>query len=201
MVICKSLFFFNKYLGSMTNNGACCPPSWSGSFQVHQTVGGRAKVARRAGIARESLEFQEHKSWRHCLNCKIPHSIEKKTSINITNMFLSHMIVWTCCYSLKRSNTGQNYREKIKKRGDYPKFLIMEREINLTNTRERIISMRYSIWRNFDELNMKGMHQDRKNHIQICIKTLQELLMLSSVTINCQVTKIVINQGSQLSVL
>ena len=32
-------------------------------------------------------------------------------------------------------------------------------------------------------------------------KTLQELRMLSSVTINCQVTKIVINPGSQLSVL
>ena len=32
-------------------------------------------------------------------------------------------------------------------------------------------------------------------------KTSQELRMLSSVTINCQVTKIVINPGSQLSVL
>ena len=32
-------------------------------------------------------------------------------------------------------------------------------------------------------------------------KTLQELRMLSSVTINCQVTKIVINPGYQLSVL
>ena len=31
------------------------------------------------------------------------------------------------------------------------------------------------------------------------IKTSQELRMLSSVTINCQVTKIVINPGSQLS--
>ena len=30
---------------------------------------------------------------------------------------------------------------------------------------------------------------------------MQELRMLSSVTINCQVTKIVINPGSQLSVL
>ena len=32
-------------------------------------------------------------------------------------------------------------------------------------------------------------------------KTLQELRMLSSVTINCQVTKIVINPDSHLSVL
>ena len=32
-------------------------------------------------------------------------------------------------------------------------------------------------------------------------QTSQELRMLSSVTINCQVTKIVINPGSQLSVL
>ena len=32
-------------------------------------------------------------------------------------------------------------------------------------------------------------------------KTLQELRMLSSVTVNCQVTKIVMNSGSQLSEL
>ena len=32
-------------------------------------------------------------------------------------------------------------------------------------------------------------------------ETSQELRMLSSVTINCQVTKIVMNPGSQLSVL
>ena len=32
-------------------------------------------------------------------------------------------------------------------------------------------------------------------------KTLQELRLLSSVTINCQVTKIVMNSGSQLSEL
>ena len=35
----------------------------------------------------------------------------------------------------------------------------------------------------------------------IPIKTSQELRMLSSVTINCQVTNIVINPGSQLSIL
>ena len=32
-----------------------------------------------------------------------------------------------------------------------------------------------------------------------CPKTLQELRMLSSVTINCQVTKIVMNSGSRFS--
>ena len=36
---------------------------------------------------------------------------------------------------------------------------------------------------------------------QTCHQTSQELRMLSSVTINCQVTKIVMNSGSQLSVL
>ena len=33
------------------------------------------------------------------------------------------------------------------------------------------------------------------------VETLQDLRMVSSVTINCQVTQIVINPGSQLSVL
>ena len=33
------------------------------------------------------------------------------------------------------------------------------------------------------------------------VKTSQELRMLSSVTINCQITKIVMNSGSQLSEL
>ena len=37
--------------------------------------------------------------------------------------------------------------------------------------------------------------------LHVYIKTSQELRMLSSVTINCQVTKIVMNPGSQLSVL
>ena len=35
----------------------------------------------------------------------------------------------------------------------------------------------------------------------ICFQTSQELRMLSSVTINCQITKIVMNSGSQLSEL
>ena len=35
--------------------------------------------------------------------------------------------------------------------------------------------------------------------MSLCVQTSQELRMLSSVTINCQVTKIVINPGSQLS--
>ena len=38
-------------------------------------------------------------------------------------------------------------------------------------------------------------------YCQIAKKTLQELRMLSSVTINCQVKKIVMNSGSQLSEL
>ena len=37
--------------------------------------------------------------------------------------------------------------------------------------------------------------------VQMLNKTSQELRMLSSVTINCQVTKIVMNSGSQLSEL
>ena len=36
---------------------------------------------------------------------------------------------------------------------------------------------------------------------QATLKTAQELLMLSSVTLNCQVTKVVMNLGSQLSEL
>ena len=40
-----------------------------------------------------------------------------------------------------------------------------------------------------------------ENETQMLLKTSQELRMLSSVTINCQVTKFVINPGSQLSVL
>ena len=42
----------------------------------------------------------------------------------------------------------------------------------------------------------------KKCHIihHVC-KTLQELRMLSNVTLNCQVTKIVMNSGSQLSEL
>ena len=51
-------------------------------------------------------------------------------------------------------------------------------------------------------------HQHHRPNTQNCwdslefsIKTSQELRMLSSVAINCQVAKIVINPGSQLSVL
>ena len=52
------------------------------------------------------------------------------------------------------------------------------------------------------------MHRGKKDeHIspsvltKLVLKTSQELRMLSSVTINCQVTKIVMNSGPQLSVL
>ena len=38
-----------------------------------------------------------------------------------------------------------------------------------------------------------------ENLLECLLKTSQELRMLSSVTLNCQVTKIVMNSGSQLS--
>ena len=41
---------------------------------------------------------------------------------------------------------------------------------------------------------MKNIVESESN-----IKTSQELRMLSSVTLNCQVTKIIMNSGSQLS--
>ena len=49
----------------------------------------------------------------------------------------------------------------------------------------------------FAKQNTKYAKQNTKHPKQ----TSQELRMLSSVTINCQVTKIVINPGTQLSVL
>ena len=39
------------------------------------------------------------------------------------------------------------------------------------------------------------------SQVKIGLKTSQELRMLSSVTVDCQVTKIVMNPGSQLSEL
>ena len=42
---------------------------------------------------------------------------------------------------------------------------------------------------------------NKNDKYEVYTKTSQELQMLSSVTINCQVAKIVINPGSQLSVL
>ena len=57
----------------------------------------------------------------------------------------------------------------------------------------------------------KGLHAKKKTarlwvtfavvFIVVLAKTSQELRMLSSVTINCQITKIVMNSGSQLSEL
>ena len=45
-------------------------------------------------------------------------------------------------------------------------------------------------------------HLEKECSVEVDInKTLQDLRMLSSVTINCQVTKIVMNSGSQLSEL
>ena len=43
-----------------------------------------------------------------------------------------------------------------------------------------------------------GKKERKSGHF---LKTSQELRMLSSVTINCQITKIVMNSGSQLSEL
>ena len=52
------------------------------------------------------------------------------------------------------------------------------------------------------QLNINQMLEGNINqHNRVRLKSSQELRMLSSVTINCQVTKIVINPGSQLSVL
>ena len=45
------------------------------------------------------------------------------------------------------------------------------------------------------------MNTRRRTYFNTEIKTLQELRMLSSVTLNCQVTKIVMDSGSQLSEL
>ena len=42
---------------------------------------------------------------------------------------------------------------------------------------------------------------DESENGLMVLKTLQELRMLSSVTLDCRVTKIVMNSGSQLSVL
>ena len=46
----------------------------------------------------------------------------------------------------------------------------------------------------------KVVEQVNRKFTSVGQQTSQELRMLSSVTINCQVTKIVINQSSQLSV-
>ena len=49
-------------------------------------------------------------------------------------------------------------------------------------------------WTQHSPLRRRILH----GNVSKC-KTLQELRMLSSVTINCQITKIVMNSGSQLS--
>ena len=50
-------------------------------------------------------------------------------------------------------------------------------------------------------LRQPFLNSHRGNKFQFDLKTSQELRILSSVTINCQVTKIVMNSGSQLSEL
>ena len=51
------------------------------------------------------------------------------------------------------------------------------------------------------EMEIEHKREFIQHSNQGCIKTSQELRMLSSVTINCQVTNIVMNSGSQLSEL
>ena len=46
-----------------------------------------------------------------------------------------------------------------------------------------------------------GVLEPKETQLDRILKTSQELRMLSSVTINCQVTKIVMNSGSQFSEL
>ena len=73
-------------------------------------------------------------------------------------------------------------------------------------------SMLFKVWPTFScQLhrivhNMQYAYDDGvSDHLaesgQLVLETSQELQMLSSVTINCQVTKIVMNSGSQLSEL
>ena len=51
--------------------------------------------------------------------------------------------------------------------------------------------------------SQSGFTRNTTNHSNrvVSVKTSQELRMLSNVTLNCQVTKIVMNSGSQLSEL
>ena len=51
------------------------------------------------------------------------------------------------------------------------------------------------------ELHLMVNDSQNDGHLLLFKQTSQELRMLSSVTINCQVTKIVMNSGSQLSEL
>ena len=50
----------------------------------------------------------------------------------------------------------------------------------------------------FSQINQKKISQIHKKNLVKLTKTSQELRMLSSVTLDCQVTKIVMNSGSQL---
>ena len=56
---------------------------------------------------------------------------------------------------------------------------------------------------NLDFVSVSQSYNTTEQVIQLCQyhKTSQELRMLSSVTINCQITKLVMNSGSQLSEL
>ena len=67
-----------------------------------------------------------------------------------------------------------------------------------------ICSMTFGIIGDYSLYTNEPFEEEKRIHcFIICFetKTSQELRMLSSVTINCQVTKIVVNLGSQLSAL
>ena len=65
-----------------------------------------------------------------------------------------------------------------------------------SNTQCRSLVIGVVRWVSRDELKISSSVL-----IVLLQQTLQELRMLSSVTINCQITKIVMNSGSQLSEL
>ena len=66
--------------------------------------------------------------------------------------------------------------------------------------RKHVVQIRKKIKNNFEWFTSNINVEYWEVGEDIIRKTLQELQMLSSVKINCQVTKIVINPGSQLSV-
>ena len=85
---------------------------------------------------------------------------------------------------LQNTRTGQFSREKVSTR-----ISIFKTGVLLTEDDGRDVYIKTTLrWRAHDQ-------------IYIHLQTSQELRMLSSVTINCQLTKIVMNSGSQLSEL
>ena len=62
-------------------------------------------------------------------------------------------------------------------------------------------SLELAIWIQFIRIQLVSLNYSDIKFLHLNTKTSQELRMLSSVTINCQITKIVMNSGSQLSEL